>query len=282
MRPEDSHPASSAPSPDVTPQSAMDPQDVPVAPVAPNLPKLPNSITETASFKADLPLAVDDVTSGKRHGGFALFALVVCIVALCAVGYYLFSQNSSNDLPVIGHLELLDNGTISQDDLALEKATKTSYLRPRQWSAQDGIGGFGASEQSHEKPIALVVVKEGAIEAQFANASASTYQELRAKTAQVLKDQIELQNKMQTSTSCVAPPTGTVEPDSSSSESVIGLASVVVRCSRDDDEYIVKSRFVIGTDGGQRTITVAAVKKQWDKNDGIFQKILDSIQVSSN
>ncbi len=244
----------------------------------------PNSITNTASFRADLPPVQDDATSRKSRKGVKIFIFLLCIIVLGAVGYYFFfMQNGSSDLPTIVNLGSSSaNKAIAQDDLVLETAHNTSYLRPQQWVAQEDAGGFGTSEKSHDKPNAAVTMNEGVVESRFVNASADLYQKLRDQTIQSLKEQLELQNKMQASTVCTSPPVSTVEPDTSSTDSIVGLATVVMKCTRDDGEYVVKSRFVIGTDGGQRTMAVAAIQKQWDENEEIFQKMLDSVQVANN
>ncbi len=317
MRPEDSQPNSSTPSsentntqPNPIPATSFQPNPInedsspinnqsPLPPITQspvsqssgdiaNEPTSSSLITDAASFKADLPPVIDDVTVKKSHRGVKLFVLLICVIALGAIGYYFFfMQNnpSSNNLPAILNSGLSPaSKKISQDDLVLERVRNTSYLRPQQWVAQEEVsgGGFGTSEKSHEKPIAAVTMSEGAVEPKFANASADLYQKLRDQTMQSLKEQLELQNKMQTSTICTSSPTSTAEPDTLVTDSIVGLATVVMKCTRDDGEYIVKSRFVIGTDGGQRTIAVAAVQKQWDENNEIFQKILNSVQVSTN
>lgn len=73
-----------------------------------------------------------------------------------------------------------------------------------------------------------------------------------------------------------------VKPDTSTGDTIVGLALTTGSCTREDGVYIVKRRTVIGADDGlHRHITVGASESDWRKNSATYEAILNSVRQAS-
>lgn len=254
----------------------------------PTLSVPPQSIATTASFQADLPPIPENEPINRKGKGLKVFIVIfLVLVGLGAGGYFLLTRGGDPaNLPAAVNPTTIFSGRITESDLVAETTPTTTYLRPKQWIQKELAGGvgYGTTEESHNRPLALVTLIEGAKDTKLANASKETYDKLRAATVQGLKDTLAIQSSgMQNdASSCTSQPTVDIQPGTKETDTIVTIATATMTCTRDDGEYIAETLFLVGRDGQQRSFAVAATGEEWDKNKAVFQKILDSVAQITN
>jgi len=245
------------------------------------------SITETESFKADLPPVLDDEPVRKKSKGLKIFITILLLLIGLGLGCYFFVlPRFTNSQQAIDNLTaaVLRNAENTEVSLVSEALTNTTYLRPEQWNKLEVLNGvvsrYGTVEQVSAQPVAMVTVVQTLPDSYAASASKDGYTQLRRLylTSTIIK--LPETIKADVFAACTTKPEPKVIEDTKKLNDTVGLTLVTSTCVRSDGEYTVKARSVVGSDARLRTITIAATAKAWEENEVTYQKILESIAVT--
>lgn len=239
----------------------------------------PASTNQSSSPSAPgLPPVLENDPQPRKKKGL-IITLILLVLAGLGVGAYFLIPRPVDNQPALDSLTDAALNNAAEIDLTSETINNTTYLRPQQWlSTRIGLTDwYGSSAQSQGRPVAMVNVSQAQLAS--SNTQVDSAQLRKFQAVSDISKLTETHAKPIFST-CSSEVDSKVEEDVQELNNSIGLTLITSTCSREDGQYIVKTRTVTNDDKRVRTITLAATSSEWDKNKNAFQKILESVTAS--
>lgn len=73
----------------------------------------------------------------------------------------------------------------------------------------------------------------------------------------------------------------TYQTNATKNPSSVGLATIAANCAVNNQDYIVNVRLLIGDDQRIRKVAIVATTASWQKNQKVFEMLLNSVDVAS-
>ena len=211
-------------------------------------------------------------SSPQKSTGRKVVTTIISLVVIAALGfgvyYYFFS------------------GKLTSADLVESTAQNTIYSHPKDWKSLPlglGVETYTNSDENSQS-IATVTIAEGTSIQYYGDDKPDNYyetirsQSISKETVDAIKAAFRNGGK-----DCTSEIKFNVEPDTKTNETTVGLALATGTCTREDGEYTVKRRTVIGKDDGlHRHITIGASESDWTKNKATYEAMLNSIEQASS
>lgn len=172
----------------------------------------------------------------------------------------------------------LFNSKIQVSDLVQATSQQTTYLRPRQWRAVGTDGTYGDLKGANNKSTAVVAIKESEVMTSYTGASDAVYEQVRTQLMSQISVSAIAPTFQNSGVPCKSDITFKKEPDSKKTKNATGLFLMSGTCTREDGEFTVKIRSVVGiSDSRLRAVIVAARNIDWNNSGEAFQAVLDSV-----
>lgn len=208
------------------------------------------------------------VSTPQKSTGKKIVSIIIGLIVIAALGagayFYFFS------------------GKLVAADLVETTAQHTTYSHPKDWKSLPLGLGIETYTNSGEKPpaVATVTVAESiSIQYHGDDRPDNYYETIRSQ--EVSKETVDSVKAFfrNGGKDCTSEIKFSVEPDTQTSEKTVGLVFATGTCMREDGEYVVKRRTVIGEDDGlYRHITVGASKDDWAKNEATYEAVLYGVK----
>lgn len=212
------------------------------------------------------------VSSPQKSTGRKILTLVLSLLIIGALGigayYYFFS------------------GKLAAADLTETTAQNTTYSHPKDWKSLPlgiGIETYTNSSEGGQS-IATVTIDEGiSIQYHGDDKPDNYYETIRSQA--LTKETVDsiagvFRNGGKDCTSEIK---FNPEADAQTNDTTVGLVLATGTCTREDGEYTVKRRTVIGKDDGlHRHITIGASEGDWTKNKATYEAMLNSVEQASS
>lgn len=179
-------------------------------------------------------------------------------------------------------LLVLPGGKISESDLVSENIDNTTILRPKQWESISvgDISGFGDKKAKDGKSTAVVLVgkdnyiqsgikeatetqRNGFVDAVVKNTSKSSAEEYLKKTGE-----------------CTSISDVKIEKANTNPANAVGVLTIKGTCKRDNVDFRILYYGLLGNDGYARSYAIIATADLWEKNEAVFQKMLEGVDQS--
>jgi len=242
-------------------------------------------ITETASFKADLPPIVDNTNTHKNH--WRKSAIIIVSLILLAIGGYVIyvRYNPTSPVAFIGDkatnlIKGTNDNTVKESDLIVQKDTNIEYLRPKSWVLINGIAG-GYKSKSGDTDTTI-------------NYAMAYISDVDTRLINLPEDQLELQRLHPTSSSLFDTTakdflqragrkcSTKVKFNSIADSNVMGNARGVyvneASCETSEGTVLLKERTALRDDGRLLFTMIIAPENDWTNNADAYQKILNSVE----
>lgn len=171
---------------------------------------------------------------------------------------------------------------VFSSNLLEESFGSTSYLRPKQWSSYENgesqVKLYGDHKARDGKSQALVMIS---VNPQAIPVSTSDHAALRSEIVKQFSPEALEAAWQGGTTGCESIDNVTTEPDTKENETAIGMVYVEATCKKTGATFRIKMHGIIGRDGYFRLIGVLATDLSWKINEGVYQKMIDSISETS-
>lgn len=177
----------------------------------------------------------------------------------------------------------MNYGKVSENDLVTSTTEDTSYLRPKQWSelTSSGVNGYGNKLASDDTSSAIIFVSKGSYLSKTVTTSSSesSISTFRDYVVNAEKDYAE--SDVKKSGGCSSVSDVHVQTSSVQNQNSVGVFKITATCVKSGDDYHVVYYGLVGNDGYTRTVVLIASTSDWEKNEAIFNKMVDSADQSS-
>ena len=179
-------------------------------------------------------------------------------------------------------LVLPNSGKISESDLVSETIDDTTLLRPKQWESitVGDTSGFGDKKAKDGKSTAVVVVeKNNYLQSGIKDATDS---QRNGFIDAIVKNTSEsnAENYLKKTGECNSVDDIKIEKATTSPSNAVGVFTINGTCKRDDGDFHILYYGLLGNDGYARTYAIIATVALWEKNEAVFQKMLESVDQS--
>lgn len=242
---------------DQWPNQPVAPAPVPATPVYRQPANLHPSFGQ---LEAPAPVA----TSRKRHL-FWLIGSILAILAILAIGFYLFSKL------------ILDRTNVSVGDLVDAKTGKTTYLRPKQWTKSQNGEAYGVSLDAISKNVAMISMTESpdASSYDLSKADETSISQIRSFTIESMTDTV-IKNSFRNDSFCSEVSDIKKTAGTRHTSDILDIVTIEANCTSKYGDLKVKMLIWLGSDKLLRNSVLVASNDIWPKNQQSFQKMLES------
>lgn len=173
-------------------------------------------------------------------------------------------------------------GKVASESLIRETIGASTYLRPKQWTVSprslgEGVRSFGDwSDGGDTGASATVAFREAAHMPKMVHANDKAIEALRKE---LLASESEDVSPDTISPACASMTNSRPVPNTKKNTTITGLVTLTSTCQRKDGQKTAsKIRIAIGDDGVLRVISITAHETSWQKNEAVFEKMLDSVE----
>ena len=260
--------------PPVRPAAVINTPFVPLAgivsdirPARPLVSSSPSPVQETVSPFSAAPQTQPASDAPKKRskgllvvglvvGGFALISGVAAVLLLFVFGA---------------------NGKVAESDLVSTTADGTTYLRPKQWQpvTVGTTAGYGDKLAKDGKSSAMVLVSKGSYTQGFESPTDEIIAALRKNVSGALTPTTAAP-KMKSDGDCSEVKDVTIAESTVKNDKSFGIVDISGTCLKDGITYKMVYYLLIGNDGYVRTTILVATEANWNKNEAVFNKMIDS------
>lgn len=217
------------------------------------------------SYPQSQPIAHPPVTASKKTHKIRN-SIIIVFLALIAGAFYA--------VPILA-------GNVSASDLVEAETDNTTYLRPKQWKqlGETSSSKYGNMLGANGKSTAMILVSRSPTQSlSLANMSDSMVDKVRQSVLTTLTDESIASAFTNGDSGCKEVTNIQKKSDTRSAGSTTGIYTLTAECRRDDGMFVINMRGLFGKDGYVRTVGVVAAKNNWDRNQDVYQKMIDSVQ----
>lgn len=256
-------------------------------------PAVPPSVHPTPISRIDTAATHEtDLVPDKPHNIRKLLIIVALILVAAGAGlaywaYSSFGAGDSNRDSAVQEQEASSEApeieTVAVADLVEARTASATYQYPKTWYPVSGSGISG-----YESPIqntgglrsrVIANISEPTPDGiALASAPAGDVARVREQLIGAITKETAASSLQESGVRCTLDVTLKVTPDTSVSETNIGMYYSEVSCAQSEDDVVSQVHFVLGKDGRTKLLMILASRSTWDKSEEAFTQMLNSIK----